>query len=200
MDEMFSHIYSKKDNAIEEIHSMYLNGSSALEILQYIRGNDLILPNNDTNASRFFIECFCLEIGYSKIAEDLLISKDLNIEKMSGYNGILKEGIESRISAWYENLHFSKKDNALEEIRSMYLNGSSALDILQYIRASDLISPNNDRNASRFFIECFCLRIELSMAAHTLLSPAMGNPRLGQYYNIVLTEEIELRKPKWNIR
>ncbi len=95
--------------------------------------------------------------------------------------------------------NYSKKDNALEEIRSMYLNGSSALDILQYIRASDLISPNNDRNASRFFIECFCLRLDLSMAAHTLLSPTIENPRNRQYFNIVLTEEIELRKPKWNI-
>ncbi len=196
---IFANEYRIRDNAIKEIRSMYLNGRSPLEMLQYIRDNDLILPNSDLNASRLFIECFCLEIGYSKIAEDILTSKDLNIEKMSGYNGILKKGIESRIFKWYENLHFSQRDNALEEVRSMYLNGSSALDILQYIRASDLISPNNDRNASRFFIECFCLRLELSIEAHTLLSPTMGNPRHRQYYNIVLTEEIELRKPKWSI-
>jgi|JI10StandDraft_1071094.scaffolds.fasta_scaffold44414_6 hypothetical protein len=197
---IFTNEYRIRDTAIKEIRSMYFNGTSPLDIIKYIRQSDLITPNDDTEASIFFVECFSIGIGYSKIGENFLTSKNLHPELIAQYNGVLKEQIELRKLKWIMDEMFShfysKKDNAIEEIHSMYSNGSSALEMLQNIRSSDLISPNSDTNTCRFFIECFSLALGDIGIAHPLISKELDATGMDAY-NKLLEERIEAGKSKW---
>ncbi len=60
---MFEEVYTKKENAVQIVRDLYLNGKSIIEIKDLIKSESLIEfdLNSNTAIGIFMIECFCLD-------------------------------------------------------------------------------------------------------------------------------------------
>ena len=102
----------------------------------------------------------------------------------------------------YEML-YTKKENAVQRVRELYLNGSSLIEIRDCIKSESLIEYQATSGLGLFMIECFCLNTgNLKLILNLFsISPSSNNDYedLLNDWSQMVKNLIETNKPKWNV-
>lgn len=98
----------------------------------------------------------------------------------------------------YEEL-YTKKENAIQRVRELYLSGNSLLEIRDCIKSELLIDKTSDINATLLITECFCLEFKYVKLISVLFSSGVTDKYYFNNRNQDIVSLIEENKSKWNV-